>query len=414
MTRNERIGLSALGAVLLSGALGLGFLWGRRAEPAAASVPAAPPERKVLYWYDPMAPEQHFDKPGKSPFMDMQLVPRYADDAPGASGVRVAPDVRQNLGIRTVVASRGRLPSSWRVPGTVGWDLREERVVSLPVDAVVERLMVRTPFEPVRAGQGLLSVRSPAWSAALAEASALRDAQTPEGRSLQAAAGARLRALGLPAGASTDARGAIVLTAPSGGVVSEIAVREGQAIGAGMPLLRINGTGTVWVEASLPPDAAGSIGAGTPVEVTVDALPGEVFPGRIDALLPQVDAATRTQRARIVLENRDGRLAPGRFVQVALRPEATGETVLVPSGAVIADGVQARVIVLAGDRFVPTAVRTGRSGGGMTEIVSGLSGGERLVASGQFLIDSEASLSGALERLSPPADPHAGHEGDTP
>jgi Cu(I)/Ag(I) efflux system membrane fusion protein len=346
--------------------------------------------------------------------MDMQLVPKYAD-AGATAGVAVAPGVRQNLGIRTVVATRGRVAVSQRVPGTIGWNLREERLLSLPVDAVVERLYVRTPFEPVQAGQALVAVRAPAWGAALAEAGALRGAQSAEARRLHAASGGRLRALGLPAGARVDARGAIVLTAPVAGVVSEIPVREGQAVGAGMPLLRLNGTRSVWVEAALSASAVDTAAAGTPVDVTVVALPGETFAGRIEALLPQVDAGTRTQRARIVLDNADGRLAPGQFAQVALRPGASREVVLVPTGAVIADGRQARVIVLVDDRFEPRAVRTGRSGDGQTEILAGLAGGERVVASGQFLIDSEANLSGALERLSPPADdPHAGHADGTP
>lgn len=398
MTRNERIGIAAVGAFLLVGVLGLGYLWGQSGNKVEVTAAAsAPAEKSILYWYDPMVPDQHFDKPGKSPFMDMQLVPKYADDTAG-TGVAVAPGVRQNLGIRTVVAQRGRLASALRVPGTVGWNLREERVVSLPVDAVIERLFVRTPFESVRSGQVLMSVRSPAWSTALAEAQAMRGASSPEGRALQAAASGRLRALGLPAGARSDGRGGIVLTAPVSGVVSEIDVREGQAATAGMPLLRINGTRSVWVEASLPPGARAV--AGTAVEVSTDARPGETFTGTIGALLPQVDAGTRTQRARIVLDNPDGQLAPGMFVQVALRPETAREAVLVPSGAVIADGTQTRVVVL-GDagRFSPVVVRTGNSAGGMTEVLSGLSGGEKVVASGQFLIDSEANLSGALDRL---------------
>jgi Cu(I)/Ag(I) efflux system membrane fusion protein len=415
MTRNERNAMLAIGALLLAGAVGLGYLWGHRQDAArVAATPAMPAEKEVLYWYDPMQPDQHFDKPGKSPFMDMQMVPKYADDAPRAAGVRIDAGVRQNLGIRSVVAARGRLASTQRVPGTVTWNLREERVISLPVDAVVERLYVRTPFEPVRSGQVLMSVRAPAWSAALAEANALRNAQSVEGRSLQAATGGRLRALGLPAGAKVDARGAIVLTAPAAAVVSEIAVREGQAVAPGMPLLRLNGTGSVWVEAALPPQVAGIVAPGTPVDVMVDAIPGQTFTGTIEALLPQVDAGTRTQRARIVLDSADGRLAPGQFVQVSVRPAATADVVFVPSGAVIDDGTQTRVIVQVDDRFEPRVVRIGRSGGGMTEIVSGLSGGERVVVSGQFLIDSEANLSGALDRLGTPADPHAGHTDGKP
>jgi Cu(I)/Ag(I) efflux system membrane fusion protein len=394
----KRVGLVVLLVAVAAGAGLAGYRYAMtRVDHAAAAQPAAHAGRTVLYWYDPMKPEQKFDKPGKSPFMDMQLVPKYADDA-AADGVAVAPGVQQNLGIRTVVAQRGQLAGDLRVPGTVGWNLREERVLSLSVDAVVERLFVRTPFEPVRSGQVLMAVRSPAWSAALAESQALRNASSPEGRALHAASDGRLRALGLPAGARSDGRGSIVLTAPVSGVVSEIGVHEGQAAIAGMPLLRINGTHSVWVEASLPPGTRA--GARTAVQESTDALPGEFFTGTIDALLPQVDAGTRTQRARIVLDNPEGKLAPGMFVQVALQPSATRDTVLVPTAAVIADGTQTRVIV-QGDagRFAPVIVRTGHSAGGMTEILAGLSGGEKVVASGQFLIDSEANLSGALERL---------------
>ena len=403
MTRSERTYLISGAVAIALVALGGGYLWGHQARSVPAPPAATTVKPQALYWYDPMVPAQHFDKPGKSPFMDMQLVPKYSDAAPGASGVRIDPQVRQNLGVRTAIATRGRLTATLRVPGTVGWNQREERVISLPVDAIIERLVVRTPFESVRAGQVLLSVRAPMWSSALAEARALRGAQSREGRALQSAASGRLRALGLPAGARADGRGAIVITAPVTGVVSEIAAREGQAVPAGMPLLRLNGTGSMWVEAALPP-TVGGLRAGTPVTVIVDAAAGASRSGRIDALLPLVDASTRTQRARIVLDNVDGLLAPGQFVQVELAPEAAVSAVLVPSEAVIADGEQSRVIVLRDQRFVPVAVRTGRSGGGRTEVLSGLAGGERVVTSGQFLIDSEANLSGALDRLGTPAE----------
>jgi Cu(I)/Ag(I) efflux system membrane fusion protein len=413
MTRTERIawvvGSLALALLALAG----GYWWGRPATVASAPTVAAPATPQVLYWYDPMVPAQHFDKPGKSPFMDMQLVPKYADAAPDTAGVRIDPQVRQNLGVRTALAKRGRLSATLRVPGTVGWNLREERVISLPVDAVVERLNVRTPFEPVRAGQVLMSVRAPAWSTALAEAQALQSVQSREAQALRSGSSGRLRALALPVGAKTDGRGAILLTAPVSGVVSEIAVREGQAVAASMPLLRLNGTDSMWVEAALPPTSS-ELQAGTPVMVFANGAAADGRSGRIEALLPQVDASTRTQRARIVLDNHDGQLTPGQFVQVSLEPEAASEAVLVPSEAIIADGTRSRVIVLRNERFVPVAVRTGRSGGGRTEVLSGLAGGESVVTSGQFLIDSEANLSGALDRLSAPADPHAQHPGKTP
>ena len=415
MTRNERI-VGAAAVVLIAAALALGYRWGRgESTPrmtTAASAPATA-EAKVLYWYDPMVPDQHFDKPGKSPFMDMQLVPKYADGAAPGGGIRIDPEVRQNLGVRTVAVGRGRLPASVRVPGTVGWNLREERLISLPVDAVVEHLIVRTPYEPVRAGQVLLTVRSPVWTAALAEASALRSAQSSEARALRGAANERLRALGLPSGAQSDGRGGIALTAPVSGIVSEIAVREGQSAPARSPLVRLNGTRSVWVEAALPTALTAEIAQGSAVQVFTDADASTPITGRIDALLPQVDASTRTQRARIELDNAEGRLSPGQFVQVALEPTTT-DAILVPSEAIIADGMQTRVIVLRDEHFVPVAVRTGRSAGGKTEVLSGLSPGERVVASGQFLIDSEANLTGALDRLGKAAPSPAAPSGHSP
>lgn len=401
MTRNERIAGVAAAVLIAAIALGIGYRWGHGGPTASTPSPTtanAPAEAKVLYWYDPMVPDQHFDKPGKSPFMDMQLVPKYADGAAPGGGIRIDPQVRQNLGVRTVAVGRGRLPASIRVPGTVGWNLREERLISLPVDAVVEHLIVRTPYERVRAGQVLLTVRSPVWTAAMAEAQALRSARSVEARALRGAANERLRALGLPAGAQSDGRGGIALTAPVSGIVSEIAVREGQSAPAGSTLVRLNGTRSVWVEAALPTALTAQLAEGTSVQVFADGDAGVPVTGRIEALLPQVDASTRTQRARIELDNAEGRLSPGQFVQVAFEPTAT-EAILVPSEAIIADGEQTRVIVLRNDRFVPVAVRTGRSAGGKTEILAGLSPGERVVASGQFLIDSEANLTGALDRL---------------
>lgn len=401
MNTTRRSVVTAAVSLALVAAVGLGYWWGRTHGRSSAADTSSPQsaERKALYWYDPMVPDQHFDKPGKSPFMDMQLVPKYADEAT-AGGVAVAPGVRQNLGIRTVVVKPGRLTAAVRVPGTIGWDLRQERIVSARVDAIVERLHVRAPFEPVRAGQPLASIIAPSWNTAIAEARALGGARSAAARGLQSAAHERLRALGLPAGSGAGQRGRLTLTSPVTGVVSEIGVREGQSAPIGTLLFRVNGTRTVWLEASIPQAGTAGIATGTLVEAAVDALPGEAFHGRVETLLPQVDMSSRTQRARIVLDNPDGLLAPGMFAQITLQPTASIERPLVPTDALIGAGAQARVIVLgADDMFHPVRVQTGRSGDGMTEILAGLKGGEKVVASGQFLIDSEANLSGALERL---------------
>jgi membrane fusion protein, copper/silver efflux system len=398
--KSNRITIALGLAMFLVVGTGLGYWWGHSRQPSA-DVATAKEDRQVLYWYDPMAPDQRFDKPGKSPLMDMPLVPKYADEVANA-GVRIDSGLQQNVGIRTAIVESGSLTMQLRVPATVGWDLRRETIVSTPVNAIVSRVFVRAPFEPVRRGQPLAAVLAPEWSSAIAEAGALEQARSGAARELRSAAQQRLRLLGLPGtGASRD--GSITLSAPSNGVVSEVLAREGQSVAAGTPLFRVNGTDTLWLEAAIPQAGSAGIGAGTKVSATINAVPGETFDGEVETLLPQIDPASRTQRARIVLRNDGGKLVPGMFAELTLRA-AEGQAVpLVPTEALIATGADSRVIVMdANGAFRPVRVQVGRSSNGRTEVLAGLEGGERVVTSGQFLIDSEASLSGALQRLEAP------------
>lgn len=388
---------SAVGLLLLG--LGSGYWWAERPDGSvnAAIGSSAPQEQRALYWYDPMLPEQHFPKPGKSP-MGMDMVPRYADGG-STTAIRIDPGVQQNVGIRTAIVEAGSLSSEIRVPATLAWDLRQESVVSARVDGIVSRLNIKAPYDPVHRGQPLATVLAPMWSSAIAESAALSHATSADARSLQAASRQRLHVLGL-SGSSAGGHGSVVLRSPSDGVVSEVLVREGQTTMAGTPMFRINGTRTLWLEADIPQAGTAGIRPGTKVTATVSAVPGKTFDGEVETLLPQIEAATRTQRARIVLHNAEGLLSPGMFAELLLRPEGGDIAPLIPSEALIATGSDSRVIVVGADgRFKPVRVQTGRSSGGRIEILSGLKGGERVVTSGQFLIDSEASLSGALERL---------------
>lgn len=391
---------SVFAAALLLFAIGIGvWAWQRGRDADTHTTAVASGEREILYWYDPMVPDQHFDRPGKSPFMDMELVPRYAAEGTTEPGTAIAPVTQRSLGIRTVAVERGQLGGEITVPGTIGWDLRLERVVSARADLIIDRLHVKVPFAKVREGEPLASVIAPQWSAALAETQAIEAtgaASTPE---LLSAARARLRALGLPDGARLGGDGRIVLTAPVPGVVSEIGVREGEVAATGTLLFRVNGTRTVWLEAFVPQADTTGIGAGTRIVAEVGGIAARLD-GQVESLLPELDPTSRTQRARVVLDNRAGQLSAGQIARVTLRASGGSETAIVPVDAVIGSGDRAHVIVRRGpERFVPVAVRTGRSSGGVTEVLSGLDGGEQVVVSGQFMLDSEASLSGALERL---------------
>jgi len=391
---------SLLAAALLLPAIGIGvWAWQRGRDADTHTTAVASGEREILYWYDPMVPDQHFDRPGKSPFMDMELVPRYAAEGTTEPGTAIAPVTQRSLGIRTVAVERGQLGGEITVAGTIGWDLRLERVVSARADLIIDRLHVKVPFAKVRAGEPLASVIAPQWSAALAETQAIEAAGAASTPDLLSAARARLRALGLPDGARLGGDGRIVLTAPVQGVVSEIGVREGEAAATGTLLFRVNGTRTVWLEAFVPQADTTGIEAGTRIVAEVDGIAARLD-GHVESLLPELDPTSRTQRARVVLDNRAGQLAAGQIARVTLRASGGSETLLVPVDAVIGSGDRAHVIVRRdSERFVPVAVRTGRSSGGVTEVLSGLDGGEQMVVSGQFMLDSEASLSGALERL---------------
>lgn len=407
---------SAVFAAAVLVALGLGYVGGRRHAPATASSahtagPASSGSpagggKKVLYWYDTMVPQQHFDHPGLSP-MGMQMVPKYADENSTSDKgiVRISPATVQNLGVRTAAVERRVLASAVQVPGTISWNLRQATTISARVDAVVSTLDVRAPYTAVTAGQPLAELLAPQWSSAVAEYTALQQAQSPDARALRAAARQRLQVLGMTSADIRSAQrggsgSAITLHAPQAGVVATLAVREGQRVSAGQTLMTLNGLSSVWVEAALPQAVAGDMRAGTPVTVNVDALPGQTFRGTVETLLPDIDNATRTQRARIVIDNPDGVLSPGMFATVQLNPSQGKAVPVVPDDALIATGSQTRVIVAEGDgRFRAVSVHAGRAAGGYTEILDGLKGGENVVVSGQFLIDSEASLSGALERL---------------
>ena len=380
-------------------------------------------ERQPRYWYDPMVPDKHFDKPGKSPFMDMQLVAKYPEAGPpdddNTGGMKVSAAMQQNLGMRTAIIEVGSLSSGAHVPGSIAWNQRAMTAVSARADGVVEKLFVRAPYESVRQGQALAELVAPEWNTAAQEYLALGRAGSADARALQGAARNRLRVLGMDDGQISSLRGSnprVVLRAPHDGVVSQLDIREGQRVQAGTSLMTISGLDTVWVEAAIPQAQAAGIVPGTKVAASVSAFPGETFEGRVEALLPSIDAANRTQMARIVLANPGQRLAPGMFADLQFAgDEGVAQHPLLPDEALIATGSDARVIVALGEgRFQPVRVTTGRSAGGRTEILSGLSGGEKVVVSGQFLLDSEASLSGALERLStdkPVAPgPHADHD----
>jgi Cu(I)/Ag(I) efflux system membrane fusion protein len=417
LVRSDRARLG-VGAALIALLAGGGGYW--LAQSQVAAPPPAPQERRVLYWYDPMAPGQHFDKPGKSPFMDMQLVPRYAESGPAAGGTApvatggVSVDARaaQNLGIRTVAAERTSLASPLAVTGSIAFNERDVAIVQARTAGFVQRVYSRAPGDVVGAGAAIADLLVPAWGGAQAEFLAVK--ATGDAPLIDAAR-QRLLLLGMSPSliADVERRGrpqtVITISTPVSGAIQTLDVRAGMTVAAGQTLAQVNGLGTVWLNAAVPEADAGRIRVGQSVRATLSAFPSEVFAGRVTAVLPAAQADSRTLTVRIELANRGGRLRPGMFARVDLG-DAAGDALTVPSEAVIRTG--ARVLVMlakpAGG-YQPTEVTVGREGNGRTEITSGLSAGQKVVASGQFLLDSEASLSGVdVTPLGKAAAPIAG------
>lgn len=362
--------------------------------------------RKVLYWHDPMVPGQKFDKPGKSPFMDMELVPVYANETGDESGVSISPQVQQNLGIRTAEASKTALSQAIEAVGSVAYNERDVALVQARSNGFVERLSVRAPLDPIKKGQALMELYVPDWVAAQEEYLSVKNMRAAGMAGLVDGAKQRMRLVGM-----TDAQiqqvetsgkvhARMTVTSPMSGVVSELTVREGMTVTTGAALLRINGLKTVWVNAEIPESMTAHVKPGNQVEARAAALPGTVFIGKVSALLPEIDPVTRTIKARIELANPKQQLVPGMFATINFAPAAREEVVTVPSEAVIQTGKRSVVMVaLGGGKFAPVDVEIGLEVNGKTEIRKGLEAGQNVVTSGQFLIDSEASLKGTIARM---------------
>lgn len=404
---NRVLAITAVLALLGMGAWG-GWWWGSRparsAAPMAVKTPAESTEdRRILYWYDPMRPDQHFDTPGKSPFMDMELVPKYAEARGESTGMHIDPRIAQNLGLRRVRVTRIPLVTRVDATGMVAFNDRDVSIEQTRVGGFVERVWPLAVGDIIIAGQPIVELLVPEWRAAELEYLAVMNSHASE---LIDAARSRLAVLGMTAAQIRQLEETrqpsthFVLKSSRAGMIQSLEVRNGMTVMAGQTLMRVNGLESVWVEVAVPEASAVRVSTGARAELALSAFPGELFSGKVTAILPALADATRSVRVRVELPNHEGRLRPGMSAQVSLlNPvEEPARTVLaVPSEAVIRKGKRALVMRLDDEgRFTPIEVALGQEIGDQTEIKSGLAEGETVVASGQFLLDSDASLHGAF------------------
>lgn len=369
--------------------------------------------KRVLYWYDPMVPQQHFDKPGKSPFMDMQLVAKYADEGSSTTGVRIDSGVQQNLALRRATAQRKSLSQSIDVAGLVKFNERNIAVLQTRSAGFVERVYARAPGDVIAADAMIVDLLMPEWAGAQTEYLALRRNGDAE---LLAAARQRLLLMGMPPALigtiERSGKPQLVIThrSPIAGVIESLEVRQGMSIGMGATLAKIVGIDTVWLEIAVPEAQAEYARVGSPLSARFNAYPEMRIKGCIIAVLPETNSDTRTLKVRAELPNPDGRLRAGMFAQVRIDSKAT-PLLWIPSEAVIRTGKRDLVIVDRGNAsFIPVEVVTSAEAQGQTAILRGIKEGDTVVISGQFLIDSEANLTGVLQRLVHDKKTEASHD----
>ena len=365
---------------------------------------AAGEENDILYWVAPMDPNYRRNQPGKSP-MGMDLVPVYADGSDGNT-VTIAPEVVQNLGVRTAKSERSRL---WRGIDTVGYvDYDESKVshIHLRTEGWLERLYVESEGERVTRGQRLFDLYSPDLVNAQEEyVQALKIGN----RDLAQASRDRLEALGIPADQiaklekTRRVQQTVAIYAPQDGVVATLPVREGMFVRPAMRVMSLADLSSVWLLAEVYERQADWVKVDQPAEVRLAYRPGQVWQGEVEYIYPSLDPKTRTLKVRLRFDNPEEALKPNMYANVRIFGGPRENIIVIPLEGLIRTGRAERVIIALGEgRFEAREVQAGIESGEWVEIARGLDDAEEVVISGQFLIDSEASLRASLMRMSAP------------
>jgi Cu(I)/Ag(I) efflux system membrane fusion protein len=397
-----------------------------RAVPASADVSFDEPEeapaqsradaktdRKIKYYRNPMGLPDTSPAPKKDS-MGMDYVPIYEGEDTDDGSVKLSPGKIQRTGAKSEVVVKRPVTSVIRSPGAIREDERRISVVALRFEGFVESVANVTTGDHVRKGQPLLNVYSPALSSAAAEyLSAFNAGST--GKDLKGAR-RRLENLAAPEAAITEIERtreislSIPWLAPQDGEILERNVVPGMRAGPGDVLFRIADHRLVWALIDVAERDLTQVALGTKVTIRPRALAGHAFAGTVALIYPHLNASTRTARIRIEVPNPDELLRPEMYVDAEIETGTTGPVLAIPESAVLDSGTRQAVLVDKGEgRFEPREVRLGRHGGGFVEVTQGVSEGEAVVTSANFLIDAESNLKAALkgfaEAGTQPAEP---------
>ncbi len=390
-------------------------------EPAADELGSGPCPggAQPTHWKAPMDPTYVRDAPGKSP-MGMDLVPV----CPSGGGempegaVQINPGMIQNMGVRMARVERRDLTRVVRAVGRVDYDERLVEHVHIKVQGWIEKLYVEYEGEMVERGQPLLELYSPELVSTQEEllvAARYRDATADSpfadvrrgGDELFEATRRRLELWDIP-DRDIDrlldrgiVRKTLTLYAPANGVVTHLGVRKGMEVGANDDLYTIADLSHVWVYADIYEYELAWVAEGQRGAVELSYLPGVPLEATVTYIYPYLDPKTRTARVRLELDNPGGVLKPDMFANVSIEAETRKGVIAVPEEAVIRSGRRNLIVVAIGEgRFQPRDVTLGLdTGDGWLEVRDGLRESERVVTSGQFLIDSESKLQEAVQKL---------------
>lgn len=370
-------------------------------EPAATKATDAKAERKIKYYRNPMGLPDTSPVPKKDS-MGMDYIPIYEGEDSDDGSVKLSPGKIQRTGAKSELVTQRPVTSLIRAPGTVQEDERRVSVVALRFEGFVESVANVTTGDHVHKGQPLLNVYSPALSSAAAEyLSAINAGAT--GKDLKGAR-RRLENLATPEPAikelerTRDISLSIPWLAPQDGEILERNAVNGMRAGPGDVLFRIADHRLVWVLIDVAERDLAQVAVGTKVTIRPRALIGQSFGGTIALIYPHLNAASRTARIRIEVPNPDELLRPEMYIDAEIETGTPGPVLAVPESAVLDSGSRQAVLIDKSEgRFEPREVKLGRRGGGFVEVVQGLSEGESVVTSANFLIDAESNLKAALK-----------------
>jgi len=363
-------------------------------------------EKKILYWVAPMDPNFRSEKPGKSP-MGMDLIPVYEgaeNNDDDSNAIKIKPSVVNNIGVRTASVERLDLSQNIETVGYLDYDESKIKQVHVRSDGWIEHLGVKSVGERVKRGQLLFEYYSP--DLANAQAEFLQALQT--GRTgLISASAERLRALDFNRDQIDQLKKTrkiqrlVQIRAPQDGVVSAMNVRDGMYITQKQSTFTLADLSSVWLLADVFEDQAQAVKVGQEASMSLSYAPGKHWKGRVEYIYPTLDAKARTLKVRLKFDNPDEELKPNMYAKVSISGVGKDGVLTVPREAVIRSGKHDRLILALGEgRFKSVEVISGIEANQRIEIVKGISENDKVVTSGQFLIDSEASLSASIQRLS--------------